>query len=120
MIPPGCRRPLIALLSSLLLFTGAWAQSHMSTQSHQSSVTAAVAALDGSFFSAGKDGFLIRWTPDGLGEHYQVTELDIPMIAIHPGGSDIAIYETDGFSVHRVSVWHWPSLQKRETSELKN
>lgn len=120
MIPPGCRRPLIALLSSLLLFTGAWAQSHMSTQSHQSSVTAAVAALDGSFFSAGKDGFLIRWTPDGLGEHYQVTELDIPMIAIHPGGSDIAIYETDGFSVHRVSVWHWPSLQRRFVQTFSN
>lgn len=120
MFPPGFRRSLTAVLLSLLLFTGAWAQSHISTQSHQSAVTAAVAAQDGSFFSAGRDGFLIRWTPDGLGEHYQVSELDIPMIAIHPGGSDIAVYETDGFSVHRVSVWNWPSLQRRFVQTFSN
>ena len=105
------RLPLALLF--LLLCAAASGQAHLSTQAHQAAVSKVAAAGDGSVFSAGRDGFLIRWTDDGMGEHYQITELDIPLIAVHPNGSDIAVYETDGFSVHRVSVWNWPTLSRK-------
>lgn len=109
-------------ISLLLLSMGLslWGQVHVSTQAHQDMVNRIAVTKDGSIFSAGKDGFLIRWAQDGLGEHYQITELDIPMIAVHPNGNDIAVYETDGFSIHRVSVWNWTSLRRKFVKTFTN
>ena len=97
--------------SSFLIY----AQSHTSTQSHSGTVTN-VAYLDGadnSVFSAGNDGFLIKWTEDGMGEHYQISDLPIKMIARSPNGNEIAVYETDGASLNRVSVWNWKTLTRK-------
>ena len=109
-------------ISLLLLSMGLslWGQVHVSTQAHQDMVNRLAVTNDGSIFSAGKDGFLIQWAQDGLGEHYQITELDIPMIAVHPNGNDIAVYETDGFSIHRVSVWNWTSLRRKFVKSFTN
>ncbi|WP_178841545.1 hypothetical protein, partial [uncultured Treponema sp.] len=98
-------------LSALLASSGAlfFAQSHISTQAHNSAVTA-LAVLENSeseqdsFFSTGQDGFIIKWTEDSLGEHYQVTDLAIKLAARSPNGSDIAVYETDGAAVNMVSI----------------
>lgn len=108
------------ILISLFFTLTVWSQAHLSTQAHQDAVNKIAVTKDGSVFSAGKDGFLIRWTEDGMGEHYQITELDIPMIAVHPNGNDIAVYETDGFSIHRVSVWNWPSLSRKFVKTYTN
>ncbi len=96
------------------------ANAHISTQAHQEAVTMVVSAKDGSVFTAGKDGFIIKWTTDGLGEHYQITELEIRLIALHPNGNDIAVYETDGFSIHRISVWNWGTLTRRFIKNFTN
>lgn len=108
------------ILISLFLTLAVWSQAHLSTQAHQDAVNKVVETKEGAIFSAGKDGFLIRWTEDGMGEHYQITELDIPMIAVHPNGNDIAVYETDGFSIHRVSIWNWPSLRRKFVKTYTN
>ncbi len=103
-------------------FSNLSAQSHISMQSHQNAVTA-IASLetgnfaDNSFFSAGEDGFLIKWTDDGVGEHYQISDLEIKMIARSPNGSDIAVYETDGGLINRVSVWNWKTHTRKFTSK---
>jgi hypothetical protein len=60
-----------------------------------------------SFFSAGKDGFLVLHGESGNDETWQVSDIPLSKIAVHPDGNRIAIYESDGFSVHRVSVWDW-------------
>jgi WD40 repeat protein len=93
------------------------AQSHISTQSHQTAVTSLV-PLDvqtegNAVFSAGLDGFIIKWTADGLGEHYQVSNLPVKCMAVSPDGSDIAVYETDGGAKNRVSVWDWKTLTRK-------
>ena len=92
-----------------------YAQSHISTQSHSGTVTnvAYLEGADNSVFSAGNDGFLIKWTEDGMGEHYQISDLPIKMIARSPNGNEIAVYETDGASLNRVSVWNWKTLTRR-------
>ena len=113
--PPKTTRLLrIALLPFLASPALIFPHSHSSTQSHQGAVTN-VAFLNGggSVFSSGNDGFLIKWTENGMGEHYQVSELPVKMIALSPDGSEIAVYETDGASLNRVSVWSWKTLTRK-------
>lgn len=108
------------LLTALLIlssFVSLAAQSHITQQSHQAIVTDIQAANDkkspDSFFTAAEDGFLIRWNPDGTGEHYQITNLWIKYISCSPNGNDIAVYETDGAANNIVTVWDWKKLQKK-------
>ena len=85
----------------------AFAEASSSTQSHFSDVTNIAYLESGgesSALSAGKDGFLIKWRNDGTGEHYQVSDLPIKMISRSPNGYEIAVYESDGASLNRVSV----------------
>ena len=92
-------------------------QSHISTQSHQAEVTqiAPVSArgTDGSYYTASDDGFVIKWTFDGQGEHYQFSDVSIKLLAVAPGGNEIAIYETDGGSINRITVWDWKTLSRK-------
>jgi len=93
------------------------AQSHISTQSHQAQVTkiapVSVRRADGSYYTASDDGFVIKWTFDGQGEHYQFSDIAIKLLAVSPSGDEIAIYETDGGSINRVTVWDWKTLTRR-------
>ena len=92
-----------------------YSQSHLSTQSHSGAVSNLAYLEDGekSMFSAGNDGFLIKWTEDDMGEHYQISDLPIKMIARSPNGNEIAVYESDGASLNRVSVWNWKTFSRK-------
>lgn len=108
---------IIFLLFSLIIFN-LHSQSHISSQSHQEAVSYLVPGssdndIDNVFFTSGKDGFLVKWSSDNSGEHYQITEHEIKMICVSPDGKDIAVYETDGGLINRVSVWNWDTLSKR-------
>ena len=48
-----------------------------------------------------------------MGEHYQISDLTIKMIARSPNGNDIAVYESDGASLNRVSVWNWKTFTRK-------
>ncbi|MBO5137431.1 MAG: hypothetical protein J6B81_02920 [Spirochaetaceae bacterium] len=111
---------LTLLLLIITNFTFLYSNAHISTQAHQNAISMVVHGTNDSFFSAGQDGFVIKWTSDGLGEHYQLTELEIRLIAVHPNGNDIAVYETDGYSVHRVSVWNWNTLSRKFVKTFTN
>ncbi len=93
-----------------------FAEASSSTQSHFSNVTNIAyleAGGESSALSAGKDGFLIKWRNDGVGEHYQVSDLPIKMISRSPNGYEIAVYESDGASLNRVSVWNWRTFTRK-------
>ncbi|BDC95951.1 MULTISPECIES: hypothetical protein [Treponema] len=94
-------------------FFGAFASARESGQAHQKSVSVVSGNQSGSVFSAGEDGFLIKWLPDDMGEHYQVSELAVKKIAQHPNGNDIAVYETDGASYNRVCIWDWKNQRRK-------
>ena len=107
------------LFASLFLINNAIAQSHNSTQSHQGivndiSIIKTLGEFENAYYTAGEDGFVIKWTNDGLGEHYQITEVGIKIIAVSPNGNDIAVYESDGGSVNKVSVWDWKTLTRKK------
>lgn len=104
------------LILSTFLYT--YGQSHTSTQAHQERINAIAAIPSKSntshdFFTAGEDGFLIKWSEDGQGEHYQISDVGIKLIAVAPNGNDIAVYESDGGSVNKVSVWDWKTLTRK-------
>ena len=95
------------------------AQSYFSTQPHSGSINA-LAIADNAVYTAGQDGFIIKWTTDGSGEHYQLSDLEIKMIAVNPLNNNLAIYETDGYSVNRVSVWDWEKHTRKFAKRLSD
>lgn len=107
-----------------------FSQPHKSSESHQAAISNIVEILDGTssqrnrsnfkFFSAGADGFLINWNENGVGEHYQVSDIEIRLVAISPDGNDVAVYETDGAMENKVSVWDWKNLTKKFTKHFSD
>jgi len=66
-----------------------------------------------SFYIAGEDGFVSRCSyPSFATETWQLSNLPIKKIAPHPDGRAIALYESDGRSVHKISLWEW-KVKKR-------
>ncbi len=60
------------------------------------------------FFVAGNDGFVSRYSyPKLTADSWQFSSMPIKNIAVHPQGRLIAIYESDGFGIHQVSLWDW-------------
>ncbi len=110
------KRTLIAAVFSASTLLAA--QSHISMQPHQYAVTAIRESMrrddpEMSYITAGNDGFLIRWTEDNQGEHYQISDMGIKLIACSPDGNYIAAYETDGGSVNKITVWEWKTLRRK-------
>ena len=66
-----------------------------------------------SFFAAGRDGFITRYLYGSLiPDTWQVSVLKIKRIAVHPKKAHIAVYETDGFGIHKVSLWDWQTKKQ--------
>lgn len=110
-------KKIISLVFCSILIFSLTAQSHISTQSHQAQVTeiepVSARGTDGSYYTASDDGFVIKWTFDGQGEHYQFSDVAIKLIAVSPSGNEIALYETDGGSINRITVWDWKTLTRK-------
>lgn len=115
------------ILSALVLFcaffANIFAQPYTSTQSHEGKVNMlfpfeSETSQDKSFYSIGNDGFIIKWADDGMGEHYQITDMQLQMVVRNPATGDIAVYDTDGISVHRVSVLNSKTFARRYTKRF--
>lgn len=115
----------LALFFFIILASLASAQSHISTQAHQSPINMIVAGsseadFDKSYYSIGKDGYIVKWTSDDQGEHYQISDMEIKMAVASPNGKEIAVYETDGGTTNRVSVWNWDTLTRKFARRFTN
>ena len=109
---------LFALIFTYVLSLWANQSSHISTQSHKGQINEIIISnskntFDSPFFSVGDDGFVTKWTNDNQGEHYQVTENQIKMIALSPVNDYIAIYENNSAGINKVSVWDWKTLKRK-------
>ena len=107
------------LLSAFAAGSVLFAQAHISTQSHQAQITCVrsvpiTSGNDFEYFTASDDGFLIRWNENNEGEHYQISDVGIKLIAVSPNGNYVAVYESDGGSVNKVSVWDWRTLTRKK------
>ena len=112
-------KKIFCILLSLLTVNFLFSQVHISTQSHQAQITCVkavpvTAGNDFEYFTASDDGFLIRWNENNEGEHYQISDVGIKLIAVSPNGNLVAVYESDGGSVNKVSVWDWRTLTRKK------
>lgn len=115
------------LINIVLLFLSLslYSQTIASTQSHEGKVNALLSSetessSDNSFYSVGNDGFIIKWTSDGMGDHYQVSDLQVRLVAKNPVYGDIAVYETDGVSNHRLTVIDSKTYAKKFSKKFAN
>ena len=115
------------LINIVLLFLSfsLYSQTIASTQSHEGKVNALLSSetessSDDSFYSVGNDGFIIKWTSDGMGDHYQVSDLQVRLVAKNPVYGDIAVYETDGVSNHRLTVIDSKTYTKKFSKKFAN
>ena len=95
------------VLAALFGVQALFAQPRFSSQGHKGKVVAAfpdAAAKTGAFYTAGEDGFLIRWE-NGIGERFQVSDKKLMAACPSPNGKEIAFYESDGAAYHSVKVW---------------
>ncbi len=118
-------KKIFCLFICLALVLPLLADAHISTQSHQAQITSVKsvpvkAGNDFEYFTAGDDGFLIRWNEEGEGEHFQISDVGIKLIAVSPNGNYVAVYESDGGSVNKVSVWDWRSLTRKFMKKYKD
>ncbi|NLM00788.1 MAG: hypothetical protein GX220_04970 [Treponema sp.] len=97
---------IIFFIFFVLSISNIYSQLYNSHQGHSGNITSIVQSEE-NFFTSGSDGFIIKWDKNGTGEHYQLSSIEIKMLVTHPTKDEIAIYETDGFSVYRLSVWKW-------------
>jgi hypothetical protein len=105
---------------SILILTSistSFAAVHTSKQPHEGAVTS-LALGTNTLFSAGEDGYIINWDYSGNGDHYQLSDYQIKLLAVSPDGNDIAVYETDGYSVNRISVWNWKTQTRKFAKRL--
>lgn len=105
-------KKIIIVLLLVLLLSPLCAQKQFSTQPHTGPVTSLVQKNE-FVFSSGEDGFITRWDQNGLGEHLQVSDIAIKKIDVSPDGRLIAVYESDDFSIHRISVWDWKTKSRK-------
>ena len=119
-------KKLFTITTLFLFFTNCFfAQSHISSQAHSGMITNLEILnsndpFDFSYFTAGNDGFIVKWSEDNQGEHYQISDVGIKLIAVSPNGNDIAIYASDGGSVNRVEVWDWKNLKRKFFKRYKD
>ncbi len=118
-----------ALIASAFISLPICAQSHISSQKHDSPVSMAVAlnnykTKDNSILTVDQNGVVIKWDKNdfsGLeGEHFQLTSFPAKLLARNPAGPEIAIYESDNLTNYHISIWDWQTLTKKISIRLND
>lgn len=110
-------KPLLFILLASFAFPQ---QALVSTELHGGAVVAVNPLASGdSFFTAGEDGFLTKWSGDDIGERFQVTDTKISIVSSNPANSDVAVASTDGGSVHKVDVIDWSTMERKFSKQFK-
>jgi hypothetical protein len=76
---------------------------------HRGGITALLPAEGGLALSAGKDGFLGIWDTKNMIalDRFQLSPWPVVSMAIRPGHTEIALIESDGLGLYRISAWNY-------------
>lgn len=73
-----------------------------------------------NFYSCSDDGFISRFSSSGYMDSWQISDIPVRLIAVHPEGRYIAAYESDGYSIYRVSLWDWETKTRVYAKRFKD
>ncbi len=101
------------------LFADAQSFADIPSASHTGKLTCLVEDENGNIFSAGEDGFINFWNmqKNAAEDRFQLSPYAIVSMVHRPGRSHIAIVESDGMGLYRISAWDY--LQKRKLFTLR-
>ena len=80
----------------------------------------AIHTLDGALVTASHDGSLRVWETNTRRLQYkmQVSALPLVDMVLHPDKPRAAVIESDGISIHRLSIWDWAEHKRIFSREL--
>ncbi|QQO08081.1 WD40 repeat domain-containing protein [Breznakiella homolactica] len=89
---------------------------------HNGPVSALIEGGDRTILSAGEDGFLGVWnvSQNAAVDRFQLSAFSIIAMARRPDKTQIAVAETDGMGLYRISVWDYESKRKFYTLRFKD
>jgi WD40 repeat protein len=81
----------------------------------------AIHGLDGALVTASHDGSLRIWETSTRKLKYkmQVSALPLVDMVLHPDKPRAAVIESDGISIHRLSIWDWSEHRRIFSRELQ-
>lgn len=94
----------------------------LSADSHTAPITALVQTGSGEVISAGEDGFINIWNMEkkSAESRFQLSPYPITSMAHRPNHSQIAIIESDGLGLYRISAWDYDQNKKLFTLRFKD
>ncbi|MDR1901749.1 MAG: WD40 repeat domain-containing protein [Treponema sp.] len=89
---------------------------------HRGMVKALAYDGNGEVLSAGADGFIEIWDLKkySASERFQISALSLTSMVIRPGKPQIAVAESDGLGLYRISVWDYRTKQNLFTLQFRD
>ena len=87
---------------------------------HRGAVTALLRDAQGNIFSAGEDGFMELWNGQAAVERYQLSSYGIKSMVLRPGKPQVAVVESDGLGLYRISAWDYAAKKNLFTLRFRD
>jgi hypothetical protein len=102
-----------SLAAALFLAAGGMPQAQ-TAGTHRGAVNALAFDEQGRILSAGADGFLGLWSPEDRAalDRRQLSPYPITAMAKRPGKPQIAVIESNGLGVYRISAWDYEKKER--------
>lgn len=73
-------------------------------------------------YTAAKDGSIVKWDlkKKRAQERFQVSPFGITSLALRPNTDELAVVETDGYGLYRVSAWNFKEKRKLFTLRFRD
>ncbi|MDR1211585.1 MAG: WD40 repeat domain-containing protein [Spirochaetaceae bacterium] len=114
--------PAVLLLWALAFSAGAQSENQDLPGPHKGAVSIVLPDGEGRILSAGEDGFLNIWDPASgrAVDRFQLSSFSITGMAKRPGRQELALVETDGMGLYRISVWNYAEKSKLFTLRFRD
>ncbi|MCL2319882.1 MAG: WD40 repeat domain-containing protein [Treponema sp.] len=87
---------------------------------HRGAVIAIVRDGNGRIISAGEDGFLAIWNRDAAEDRFQISPYGITSMVLRPGKPQVAVVESDGLGLYRISAWDYEAKKNLFTLRFRD